>query len=51
MSSEIIPVSCDTEQTEEQNECDHRFVVLLPKPYGTLEIIEFDYCPKCGEKL
>ena len=33
------------------SDCKHRTAGLLPKPDGTLEIIEFDYCPKCGEKL
>ena len=34
-----------------ESECDHRTNGLLPEPDGTLEIIEFDFCPKCGEKL
>ena len=33
------------------SECDHRTAGLLPEPDGTLEIIEFNFCPKCGEKL
>ena len=32
-------------------ECNHRTDGLLPEPDGTLEIIEFDFCPMCGEKL
>lgn len=31
--------------------CDHALAGLLPEPDGTLAITEFDYCPKCGEKL
>ena len=33
------------------NDCDHALAGLLPEPDGTLAIMEFDYCPKCGEKL
>ena len=35
----------------EQEQCNHRTAGLLPEPDGTLEITEFDFCPKCGEKL
>ena len=37
--------------TETGTTCNHRTAGLLPERDGTLEIIEFDYCPKCGVKL
>ena len=40
-----------TSDTLPEFECNHRTDGLLPEPDGTLEIIEFDFCPKCGEKL
>ena len=50
MSSEIIPVSCDTEPTEERNECKH----LDRSGYtfrGRYDKFGYKFCPKCGEKL
>ena len=40
-----------TSDTLPEYECNHRTAGLLPEPDGTLEIIEFNFCPKCGEKL
>ena len=50
MSSEIIPVSCDTELTEERNECRHVQSRMI-KLFRGYQFIPNDYCPKCGEKL
>ena len=41
----------ETHDAKDGNECNHRTAGLLPEPDGTLEIIEFDFCPKCGVKL
>ena len=35
----------------EQEQCNHALAGLLPEPDGTLAIMVFDYCPKCGKKL
>jgi len=57
MSSEIIPVSCDTELTEERNECDHYGVDSGGTDYyGTSNPPQecdwnYSYCPKCGAEL
>ena len=32
-------------------ECDHIEDGLIPNAEGRLCVIEFTYCPKCGEKL
>ena len=41
----------ETHGAKDGNECNHRTAGLLPEPDGTLEIIEFDFCPKCGAEL
>jgi hypothetical protein len=33
------------------NECNHSEAGLIPNGEGELSVIEFTYCPKCGEKL
>jgi hypothetical protein len=33
------------------NECNHPEGGLIPNSKGELGVIEFAYCPKCGEKL
>ena len=40
-----------TSDTLPESECNHRTAGLLPEPDGTLEIIKFDFCPKCGAEL
>jgi len=59
MTSETDLVSCDTKSTENlkpndlktEVECDHPEGGLIPNSKGELGVIEFAYCPKCGEKL
>jgi len=33
------------------NECDHSEGGLIPNAEGKFSVIEFTYCPECGEKL
>jgi hypothetical protein len=40
-TSDVLPV----------NECRHLEGGLIPNDEGKLSVIEFAYCPKCGEKL
>jgi len=51
MSSETDQISCDTELAKMRNECDHLEAGVIPNTEGKLSVIEFTYCPKCGEKL
>jgi len=32
-------------------ECDHTHWGSVPHPTNNYEVLEFTYCPKCGEKL
>ena len=32
-------------------ECDHTYWGSVPHPTNNYEILEFTYCPKCGERL
>ena len=32
-------------------ECDHTYWGTVPHPINNYEVLEFTYCPKCGEKL
>lgn len=57
------PYPCDTikvlDATEElkfsdlktEVECDHTYWGSVPHLTNNYEVVEFTYCPKCGEKL
>jgi len=32
-------------------ECTHTYWGTVPHPINNYEVLEFTYCPKCGEKL
>jgi hypothetical protein len=36
---------------DSQEQCDHSEGGLIPNGEGELSVVEFTYCPKCGEKL
>jgi hypothetical protein len=58
-SSETDPISCDTEQAEIRNGCNHRYVDRFGITIdfrlhftGYLETLKrYAYCPLCGEEL
>ena len=41
----------DDEDTNLTIVCDHPEGGLVPNGEGELSVVEFTYCPKCGEKL
>jgi hypothetical protein len=49
MSTEIR--ASGTSDVLPTNECDHPEGGLVPNGEGELSVVEFTYCPKCGEKL
>ena len=40
-----------SEETADDQICEHALAGLLPEPDGTLAVADFTFCPKCGEKL
>lgn len=49
MSSDIRASA--TSDVMPENECDHFKGGVIPNTEGKLSVIEFTFCPKCGEKL
>jgi hypothetical protein len=46
-----LDVSCDTEQAEIRNECDHLVYMSEGRPARMHARLRLTFCPKCGEKL
>ena len=47
----MTPDELKSSDLKTEVECDHPESGLIPNAKGELSVIEFTYCPECGEKL
>jgi len=51
MEPPMTPEELKPNDLKTKVECDHTYWGTVPHPTNNYEVLEFTYCPKCGERL